>query len=215
MAQCSHCSAPLPKSGIICQYCGTRNDIDLKATKKFVNLRPDLDRECPICHIQLQTINVGEKSDFFIERCESCYGIFFDVSELEEMIERSVEGSRNIDLEKLAQITQNPRYVDILNYRKCPVCKKTMHRKNFMRRSGVITDVCYEHGVWLDSGELRQILEWIKVGGEQKIKEAASMQSNFSQIKDRSKDSRLSEQESREPELFESILEYFFRPRWL
>ena len=169
MAKCTHCSAPLPKSGIICEYCGVRNDIDL-GKKKFTNLRPHLNRECPICSIKLQTINIGEKLDFFIERCESCYGIFFDPNELEEMLEFSVKGSKNVDLVKLAHISENPRYVDILTYRKCPVCKKTMHRKNFMKRSGVITDVCFEHGIWLDSGELRHIMEWIKVGGMKKTR---------------------------------------------
>lgn len=171
MAKCSHCSAPLPKSGIICDYCGTRNNIDLQDVKKYVNLRPHQVRICPICHTHMTTINVGEKLQLFIERCESCYGIFFDVNELETMIEHSVKGSRNVDLLKLAKISENPRYIDILTYRKCPICQKTMQRKNFMKRSGVITDVCFEHGVWLDSGELRHIMEWIKTGGAEKIKD--------------------------------------------
>jgi len=171
MPKCTSCSAPLPKSGIICSYCGTRNDIDLHDVKRFVNIRPDQDRSCPVCHIQLQTINVGEKVSFLIERCESCYGIFFDLHELETMIDHSVKGSRNVDMIKLAQITEHPRHIDIVVYRHCPVCRKLMQRKNFMGRSGVITDVCDEHGVWLDSGELRQILEWVKTGGIERIRQ--------------------------------------------
>ena len=170
MPKCTSCSAPLPKSGIICAYCGTRNDIDLHDVKKFINVRPDQDRGCPVCHIRLQTIDVGEKVPFMIERCESCYGIFFDLYELESMIDNSVKGSRNVDLIKLSQITEHPRHIDIVVYRHCPVCRKLMQRKNFMGRSGVITDVCAEHGVWLDSGELRQILEWVKTGGIERIR---------------------------------------------
>lgn len=170
MPKCTSCSAPLPKSGIICAYCGTRNDIDLHDVKTFVNVRPDQDRTCPVCRTRLQTINVGEKVPFLIERCESCYGIFFDLYELETMIDNSVKGSRNVDLLKLAQITDNPRHIDIVVYRHCPVCRKLMQRKNFMGRSGVITDVCAEHGVWLDSGELRQIQEWVKTGGVERIR---------------------------------------------
>jgi Zn-finger nucleic acid-binding protein len=169
--RCVSCSAPLPKSGIICEYCGTRNDIDLHDAKTFVNIRPHQERNCPICHVPLHTINVGEKVPFLIERCESCYGIFFDLHELEEMIEQSVKGSRNVDLMKLAKITEHPRHIDILVYRRCPVCNKMMQRKNFWQRSGVITDVCAEHGVWLDSGELRQILEWVKTGGIERIRQ--------------------------------------------
>ncbi len=178
MAKCSHCSAPLPKSGIICSYCGSRNNIDLEDVKKFINLRPDLNRICPVCHVQMQTINVGKKLPLYIERCESCYGIFFDLNELETMIEKSVTGSRNVDLIKLAQISEHPRHVDIIVYRKCPVCEKTMQRKNFMGRSGVITDLCVEHGVWLDSGELRHLMEWIKTGGIEKIEQSKEFNSS-------------------------------------
>lgn len=213
MAKCAHCSAPLPKSGIICEYCGVRNDIDLTGNKKYVNLRPDLKRECPICHIQLQTINVGEKLPLFVERCESCFGIFFDVSELEDMIEYSVKGSRNVDLLKLSQITENPRYIDIMTYRKCPVCKETMHRKNFMKRSGVITDVCHEHGVWLDSGELRHIMEWVKVGGIEKIKNSEKQNvSNFksSQYQNPKQVSRRVSKGHKEENIFDLLIDYFF-----
>jgi len=173
MPKCISCSAPLPKSGIICSYCGTRNDIDLGAVKSFRNLRPDLHRVCPTCKIELITIDIGNKLSFYIERCEKCYGLFFDLNELEELVENSVEKSQKIDLIKLAQITENPRHIDEIIYRDCPVCQKKMQRKNFMKRSGVIMDVCFEHGIWLDAGELRQIMEWIKLGGEKKVNNEA------------------------------------------
>jgi Zn-finger nucleic acid-binding protein len=41
-----------------------------------------------------------------------------------------------------------------------------MNRINFGAQSGVIVDKCKEHGVWLDGGELRQLMEWIKAGGQ-------------------------------------------------
>jgi Zn-finger nucleic acid-binding protein len=41
-----------------------------------------------------------------------------------------------------------------------------MHRVNFGAKSGVIVDRCKEHGVWLDGGELRQLFEWMKLGGQ-------------------------------------------------
>jgi hypothetical protein len=30
----------------------------------------------------------------------------------------------------------------------------------------VIVDTCREHGIWLDGGELRQLLEWTRAGGQ-------------------------------------------------
>jgi Zn-finger nucleic acid-binding protein len=41
-----------------------------------------------------------------------------------------------------------------------------MHRINFGVRSGVIVDQCKTHGVWLDSGELKRLLDWKKAGGQ-------------------------------------------------
>ena len=40
-----------------------------------------------------------------------------------------------------------------------------MNRKLHGRRSGVIIDSCRDHGIWLDAGELRQLMEWTRAGG--------------------------------------------------
>jgi Zn-finger nucleic acid-binding protein len=40
-----------------------------------------------------------------------------------------------------------------------------MNRVNFGKRSGVIVDVCKEHGVWFDRGELTQAIEFVAKGG--------------------------------------------------
>jgi Zn-finger nucleic acid-binding protein len=162
MHRCKSCSAPL--SGIFCDYCGSRNNVDLGAYRPL-NVRPNQVRNCPVCHTRMQTIDVGKKIPFLIERCESCFGLFFDKEELETMIELSVKGSRNVNVKVLQELTENPRFVDVVVYRRCPVCRKHMNRKNYGRRSGVIMDECAEHGIWLDPGELRQIMEWIKSGG--------------------------------------------------
>jgi Zn-finger nucleic acid-binding protein len=50
-------------------------------------------------------------------------------------------------------------------YIKCPICKGLMNRVNFGARSGVVIDKCI-HGIWLDNGELRKLLEWRKSGGQ-------------------------------------------------
>jgi len=165
MQNCKSCAAPL--RGSICAYCGTRNNIDLEQKAyAFTDIRPMYKRDCPVCHIAMQTINIGEKVPFMIERCEECYGLFFDHNELENIVESMVKGRQNINVKQLRELTENPRYVDVIVYRRCPVCNTLMHRKNYRKRSGVIMDVCVEHGIWLDPGELRQILEWVKSGGQ-------------------------------------------------
>jgi Zn-finger nucleic acid-binding protein len=41
-----------------------------------------------------------------------------------------------------------------------------MNRSNYRKSSGVILDVCREHGTWLDADELERIAGFILEGGE-------------------------------------------------
>ena len=41
----------------------------------------------------------------------------------------------------------------------CPTCGKQMERGRFAASSGVVIDVCHDHGVWLDGGELRAVID--------------------------------------------------------
>jgi Zn-finger nucleic acid-binding protein len=40
-----------------------------------------------------------------------------------------------------------------------------MNRANFARCSGVIIDLCKQHGIWFDRDELSRIVEFIRSGG--------------------------------------------------
>jgi Zn-finger nucleic acid-binding protein len=46
-----------------------------------------------------------------------------------------------------------------------------MNRVNFARYSGVIMDVCKEHGTYFDRDELRRIVTFIRGGGLEKSRE--------------------------------------------
>ncbi len=164
MAKCRHCSAPLPSKSIICEYCGVRNDIELQP-KVGINL-PKSNRSCPDCMTILESIDIGKNSRFIVEKCERCFGLFFDHHELEKLLEESVSESYWIDHHKLHSLLQHPLHKDRIQYRKCPECSVIMQRKNYLGRSGVIMDVCVSHGLWLDAGELKQIQEWTALGGK-------------------------------------------------
>jgi Zn-finger nucleic acid-binding protein len=40
-----------------------------------------------------------------------------------------------------------------------PSCGELMNRSLHGKRSGVVVDGCRDHGLWLDAGELRQLME--------------------------------------------------------
>jgi len=52
-----------------------------------------------------------------------------------------------------------------VRYVHCAVCHRVMNRVNFGHSSGIIIDVCKQHGVWFERDELRGVLSFIERGG--------------------------------------------------
>jgi Zn-finger nucleic acid-binding protein len=167
MANCINCGAPLTGNLLICQYCNTRQDVDLAIISRYTVEKPTSARICPRCHIPLQVVDLRLAGKFYIERCTRCLGLFFDPGELEALLDKTVTNVYEVDRQRLNEIQGAKRSSEYpLGYIDCPVCKKLMNRINFGSHSGVIVDKCRNHGLWLDGGELRQILEWMKAGGD-------------------------------------------------
>lgn len=167
MAKCRHCSAPLRANNQNCEYCGVRNDVDLHGRLSFHLVRPRSDRICANCEKPLQTIDLKIGGRFYIERCEACFGLFFDCGEIEDVLDHGVSNDHQINRQLISNVVGNRYRADrTIKYKKCPVCREFMARRNFGHRSGVVVDRCNAHGVWLDEGELIHLLEWKKAGGQ-------------------------------------------------
>mgnify|MGYP003869718149 CR=1 FL=1 len=52
-----------------------------------------------------------------------------------------------------------------VRYRTCPACSTIMNRVNYARISGIVVDVCKQHGTWFDAHELPALLEFVRRGG--------------------------------------------------
>jgi len=123
---------------------------------------------CPDCENELENINIGSKQEVLIQHCSKCDGIFIKEKILKQIIEKQTVDKKKFDHLMLRFIQNNPRHAveKSVKYKKCPVCTKIMQRYNYGAISGVILDKCpYQHGIWLDSGELKQIIEWKYHGG--------------------------------------------------
>jgi Zn-finger nucleic acid-binding protein len=178
--KCPSCTAPLPAGRARCSYCGSTADIDF--TGKFCASAqpPAHPRTCCGCGHPMDTLDIGtSEAPFFVERCPACLGLFFDPGELEAIIDRDVPQVHGIDhlaLSRLAELNGEP-----VHYRKCPICGKTMNRINYGKSSGVIADRCRDHGVYLDAGELRRIVAWVRAGGRLAAAEKAAEKKRASQ----------------------------------
>lgn len=115
----------------------------------------------------MATLDIGEGKPFLVERCGKCNGLFFDLNELESMLESLVKNVHQVDPVRLQEVRAVlPAETVPVSYRPCPECGRLMNRVNAGAGSGVVIDRCGRHGVWVDGGKLRRILAWRKAGGQ-------------------------------------------------
>lgn len=168
MPLCSSCSAPLPVNTCRCGYCGTRNDMNFSAVGRFsVDDQPSR-RLCPDCAVVLKTVRVDTGAGLFaVERCEGCFGLFFDVGEVKAFLDAAVSPAFTFDLREITTINEErASFSRPVRYVRCPECGVLMNRVNYGARSGVVVDQCKDHGMWLNNGELVHLMEWKKAGGQ-------------------------------------------------
>lgn len=164
---CSSCGAPLPAKSLVCPFCSTRNAVDLRGLSVSTAKSPAAPRACPECRAGMESLNVGRRERFFIEMCPRCHGLFFDLNELHALLDDAVAPTYEIDYPLLAKVQeQSPTPRRAPAYVPCPDCGKLMNRVQFAQRAGVVIDRCRDHGVWLEGGELRKLMEWKKAGGQ-------------------------------------------------
>ena len=135
---------------------------------------------CPRCKIPLGLILLGATQ---LDECSGCKGVWTDLETLNSIRTNSLKLA---EVDALAAPKNKPtQYVPEMNpvrYLPCPVCATLMNRLNFGKISGVIVDVCREHGTWFDPGELQHVVEFIRTGGmdESRRREQAALASQES-----------------------------------
>lgn len=163
---CRKCGAPLPAKSRVCRFCSTLADVDLRQRRK--RRLGAGERPCPRCETPLEILHIDVAGGLEIDRCEACHGIFFDPGELEDVLSEAEAGTHDVDhqrLDVLAEEETETRDFEQVSYVPCPDCGRLMNRKSWGSRSGVVVDRCRDHGVWVDGGELRRLVEWSRAGG--------------------------------------------------
>ncbi len=216
MARCHSCSAPLQANTNICRYCGVRNDVDLHGKHAHTLHTSHSDRLCPTCNIPLQTIDLELDGPFLIERCQQCFGLFFDPGEIETLLKSAVSNVFQVNPILLTNINKE-RFSNKqpVRYIKCPVCQEFMQRVNFGHRSGVVIDRCQKHGIWLDNGEISHLMEWKKAGGQILSEKQQSRRSRLKKDSTSQADTIVSQTKifsrPHEPDIIESVASLIFK----
>jgi Zn-finger nucleic acid-binding protein len=157
---CPECYARCHESARFCTACG-------------VGFRPEEvrleghERPRPVCEILMSPQQVGGLS---INECTKCRGLWVPGQNFDLLVARAIEARRDAGPEQLLQLRPRVRGANPaaqgIHYRRCPDCQAYMQRRNFHKSSGVITDVCRQHGTWLDADELEQIAGFLLSGGQ-------------------------------------------------
>ena len=174
---CPKCLARVSGRAKFCHHCGIRLVPESVAGD-------DTSLICPACGDEHRMISrrIGEVA---VLECDRCAGLWLGNEVFKDLTERALSDAVEVDLFLESARTREAeldspeeRAQQAWRYRNCVLCGKMMHRRNFGRRSGVIVDICKDHGVWFDADELPRILDWIRSGGlakaaEQRAAEAA------------------------------------------
>jgi len=172
---CPSCGAPVRREATRCDYCKAALDFSLKG--KTVNcpncfaatpaegrfcvrcsrpvkgmVRDDRimeDRTCPRCGIPMRGKQVGE---FFLTGCDQCAGVFVPHDVFEMMQERRDSVVFTAVAQPKGQVALNQS----ASYVRCPMCKQVINRVNFAKISGVLVDVCREHGICSTGEKLKR-----------------------------------------------------------
>lgn len=95
--------------------------------------------------------------------CPSSHGLFLDSHALRAAV-RDRSEDRSGSEEQAAEGAQGGIAIETIDHaeqpRACPICAGEMTKQVYAYESGVPMDVCDEHGIWLDEGELERIEAW-------------------------------------------------------
>lgn len=174
---CTECGAGVASGAPKCDYCGVRvATIACPACFGMLHVgsrycphcgelaasweREETPHPCPRCSIPLLR---GTFGGAVLHECERCLGVWIGKTTFEEVC-RNQEQQAAV-LRSTARPDTTGNRDPGLHYIACPECKELMNRVNFGRCSGVIVDVCRDHGTWFDATELQRIVEFIRADG--------------------------------------------------
>ena len=161
MVQCKFCSSPLPINSLVCTHCKQRNPISPLIQEKLEQSAFDNPQEieCVECHTKtMRYIDMGDYQETLLSlQCSECQGIFISFKLLEKGIMHY-----GLKRKKIPTKIDTPeeKSVNRDNLYRCPICNETMRRFLYKITSDVIIDRCEKHGVWLNHGEFKALIEW-------------------------------------------------------
>ncbi len=188
MLRCPGCGAPSSPDVVSCAYCHAvlavvacpgcfgrvfvgSNHCQHCGAEMVVGAHAELDevsqRKCPRCAAKPSELVAHLLGETTLDECDACGGVWLEAATFEKLIKSRDEQAKilsghgpYLELEAFS-----PHAIEAPRYLPCPDCRQLMNRKNFAESSGVIVDVCRQHGFWFDRDELGRIIQFVMKGG--------------------------------------------------
>ncbi len=131
--------------------------------KEDLKINNETNIKCPKCKIFLLSILLHNTE---VDYCPKCLGIWFEEDEL-----RLAKDEKDKDLEWLdIDLWEDESKLKVVRgIRMCPSCRVPLYEIRY-GDSNIIVDVCRLcRGVWLDRGEFRWIIDWLKSKAKYKV----------------------------------------------
>lgn len=93
--------------------------------------------------------------------CPQAHGIWLAHEDLDRIVEDSTdEATPDQEAAAWARSEIEPAELSTGRFRECPACAQTLRKDVWKYGSGVVIDVCDEHGAWVENGEVERIEAW-------------------------------------------------------
>jgi Zn-finger nucleic acid-binding protein len=150
---CPSCLGLMFLGNKFCGHCG-------EAATEIEVVQDEKAGECPRCKRPMESLAIDAIP---VRECTRCGGIWTGAETFESICADKEKQSAVLSFISChpAEIRDQPP----ISYVPCPDCKQLMNRSNFARSSGVIIDLCKQHGVWFDADELPKLIAFIDKGG--------------------------------------------------
>ena len=186
---CPRCFARIFQGYEHCPHCGADVSTPAQANPDGSARK----RDCPRCAGTPQDLMAHLVGGVLLDECPACHGVWLDSAAVDRVLRERGEEANHVLKEMSApasdlavadasaapidpgtaaieqQAIPEPSILTTPGatrvYISCPDCGTVMNRVNFARRSGIIVNVCRNHGTWFDDSELPRVIEFVLKGG--------------------------------------------------
>lgn len=113
---------------------------------------------CPRCSTPMRAAQIGASH---LKSCPGCEGAWYPGEALASITDHSLAELKDSALEP-SLVADRLETVDLDKPIDCPECLRPMMRYRYTMSCDVVLDECFDHGVWLDDGELGSLMAFLE-----------------------------------------------------